>query len=71
MLSGRMTNQEEDEVEDELDALESAVTGVTLPDAPTAALPEHEQAERKTSKERAERRAAKAETTRNSEPILA
>jgi charged multivesicular body protein 6 len=35
-LAGRMTNQEEDEVEDELDALEREVVG--LPEAPTGTV---------------------------------
>lgn len=35
MLSGKMSNQEEDEVEDELEAMEREVVGVpALPDAP-------------------------------------
>ena len=71
MLSSRMTNQEEDEVEDELDALQSEVAKVTLPDAPTAALPRNEKAETKTAKERAQRRAEDAEATRTAEPMLA
>ena len=39
MLGGQITNQEEDEVEDELDALEAEVTGVPLPEVPKEALP--------------------------------
>jgi charged multivesicular body protein 6 len=38
MLGGQITNQEEDEVEDELDALEAEMTGVPLPDVPKAEL---------------------------------
>jgi len=41
MLGGRMSNQDEDEVEDELEALEAEVTGV-LPNVPTAELPHKE-----------------------------
>lgn len=53
MLSGRMTNQDEDEVEDELEALEREVNGpAKLPDAPTQDLETKE-----TPKERRERRA--------------
>jgi charged multivesicular body protein 6 len=53
MLSGRMTNQDEDEVEDELEALEREVAGVgRLPDAPTQEL-----GSRETARERRERRA--------------
>lgn len=50
-----MSNQDEDEVEDELTALEREVSGVKLPDAPEDALPEPERKE--TAKERRERRA--------------
>jgi len=39
MLGGRISNQDEDEVEDELDALEAEMTGVPLPDVPTIDLP--------------------------------
>jgi charged multivesicular body protein 6 len=39
MLGGRISNQDEDEVEDELDALEAEITGVPLPEVPTAELP--------------------------------
>lgn len=39
MLGGMMSNQDEDEVEDELAALEAEITGVPLPEAPTAGLP--------------------------------
>jgi charged multivesicular body protein 6 len=40
MLGGRISNQDEDEVEDELDALEAEIAGVPLPEVPTAELPE-------------------------------
>ncbi|KAE9375413.1 hypothetical protein N431DRAFT_402923 [Stipitochalara longipes BDJ] len=39
MLGGQISNQDEDEVEDELDALEAEVTGVPLPEVPTTELP--------------------------------
>ncbi|KAB8290674.1 hypothetical protein MFRU_008g01700 [Monilinia fructicola] len=42
MLGGMMSNQDEDEVEDELAALEAEVTGVPLPEVPTAGLPLNE-----------------------------
>ncbi|KAK5012198.1 Vacuolar protein sorting-associated protein 20, partial [Cryomyces antarcticus] len=45
MLGGRISNQDEDEVEDELDALEAEVAGTKLPDAPTQALPENVESE--------------------------
>ena len=34
-LAGQMSNEEEDEVEDELDAMEKELEGVKMPDAPT------------------------------------
>ncbi|EEP80915.1 conserved hypothetical protein [Uncinocarpus reesii 1704] len=41
MLSGQMSNQDEDEVEDELEELQREVGGsAKLPDVPTSALPE-------------------------------
>jgi charged multivesicular body protein 6 len=53
MLGGKISNADEDEVEDELDALEAEVTGI-LPDVPTAALPAKERAEaRKAQREEA------------------
>jgi charged multivesicular body protein 6 len=39
MLGGRISNQDEDEVEDELEALQAEVTGVPLPEVPTTELP--------------------------------
>jgi charged multivesicular body protein 6 len=70
MLSGQMTNQDEDEVEDELEALAKEVNGVvTLPDAPTQELENRE-----TPRERRERRArerAEEEEELHAEPILA
>jgi charged multivesicular body protein 6 len=39
MLGGRISNQDEDEVEDELEAMEAELSGVPLPEAPTAELP--------------------------------
>jgi charged multivesicular body protein 6 len=45
MLGGRISNQDEDEVEDELDALEAELTGVPLPEVPTRKLWSQERAE--------------------------
>ena len=59
-----MTNQDEDEVEDELDALEAELTGVTLPGVPTAELP-------KSSRERAEARKKKEEEQREASARVA
>lgn len=44
MLGGKISNQDEDEVEDELEALEAQLTGV-LPDVPSAELPRKVRAE--------------------------
>lgn len=57
MLGGRISNQDEDEVEDELDALEVEVTGVPLPDVPTAELPTDDRAKIR-AREREEQRVA-------------
>ncbi|KAL2221376.1 Snf7-domain-containing protein [Thermoascus aurantiacus ATCC 26904] len=64
MLAGRMSNQDEDEVEDELEALEREVRGpVSLPDAPTTTISEEtekekEQKAKARAKARAKERAA-------------
>jgi charged multivesicular body protein 6 len=57
MLGGRISNQDEDEVEDELAALEAEVTGVPLPEVPTTKLPSKVRAEIR-QQEREEQRAA-------------
>jgi len=59
MLAGQISNQDEDEVEDELEALQREVEGrVKMPDAPTAALPEETKAEKaRKAKARARARA--------------
>jgi charged multivesicular body protein 6 len=69
MLANRMSNQDEDEVEDELEALEREVAGMdNLPDAPN-----REVERRETEKERRERRARERETEQGqrAEPLLA
>lgn len=64
MLAGQMSNQDEDEVEDELEALQREVEGtVEMPNVPTAALPEQtdeekEKEARARAKARAQERAA-------------
>ncbi|KAK6070565.1 snf7 family protein [Seiridium cupressi] len=61
MLGGRITNQDEEEVEDELAALEAEINGPTkLPDVPNNKLPETPQAEPEParSKQRQETREA-------------
>lgn len=57
MLGGQMTNQDEDEVEDELDALEAEVTGVPLPEVPTTELPTKVRAQIREQKREDERQA--------------
>ena len=71
MLAGQMSNQDEDEVEDELDALEAEVTGVAkMPDAPKIIPEGAEEVEVKqdSAKERARRRAKEQQAP---EPLLA
>lgn len=58
MLGGKISNQDEDEVEDELDALEAELTGA-LPDVPIAELPVKERA-----RERAKARKKQREEAR-------
>lgn len=57
MLGGRISNQDEDEVEDELEALEAEVTGVPLPEVPTTELPRKERAKAR-QREQEEQRTA-------------
>ncbi|ELR02617.1 ESCRT-III subunit protein vps20 [Pseudogymnoascus destructans] len=59
MLGGKISNQDEDEVEDELEALEAQVTGV-MPSVPTTKLPSKERAgarEKQREEQREERQA--------------
>lgn len=82
MLGGKMSNAEEDEVEDELEALEKEVNGVKIPEVPTMPSapnqelkdPDAEEAARKLkAKARAQARAkANEEAGRQAaEPMLA
>jgi len=57
MLGGRISNQDEDEVEDELDALEAEIAGVPMPDVPTTELPIKAKAKAR-QREREEQRTA-------------
>lgn len=59
MLSGQMSNQDEDEVEDELEALEAEMSGnkVNMPNAPNVIVGSLPEAPTETPKERARRRA--------------
>ena len=78
MLGTRMTNQDEDEVEDELDALERELTGdkVTsiepLPEAPIADTPEVEGLKSPAEKQKARARArVRKQAAEAAEPMLA
>ncbi|KAI9849315.1 MAG: Vacuolar protein sorting-associated protein 20 [Sclerophora amabilis] len=76
MLGGRMSNQDEDEVEDELDALAEELTGTKLPDVPVSQLPEPVRTKPSTTKEsqqraRARARAQEQAATQPAEPMLA
>lgn len=76
MLGTRMTNQEEDEVEDELEALAAEANRLRMPStvqegviAPMPDVPVD--APKETAKERAARRAREREVDNGAEPILA
>ena len=57
MLGGKMSNQDEDEVEDELEAMERDVVGVpTLPDTPAAVEEYLPDVPQETPEQRAKRR---------------
>lgn len=58
MLGGRISNQDEDEVEDELAALEAEVTGVPLPEVPTTDLPRKERAKARLQEREEQQRVA-------------
>ena len=83
MLAGQMSNQDEDEVEDELDALEAEINGgvttgnevvpATMPEAPTGEIDEadSERIQAKLRKARARVRAQEQGTAPAPEPMLA
>lgn len=71
MLANKMSNQDEDEVEDELEALEAEVNRRELPDAPVK-QPEFTPAEKaQMAKDRAARRARERAAEQASQPMLA
>lgn len=75
-LGNKMSNQDEDEVEDELEALEAAVSGskVRMPDAPNGIVGPLPDAPVETPKEKAQRRArerGQGAVGNGTEPILA
>ncbi|KAF2627161.1 charged multivesicular body protein-like protein 6 [Macroventuria anomochaeta] len=73
LLANKMSNQDEDEVEDELEALEQEVNGVTLPDPPVKQPEFTPEQKAKISRDRAQRRAQEraAEQEQTAEPMLA
>ena len=64
-----MSNQDEDEVEDELEALEQEVNGIAWPTAPEFTPEQRAQMARDRAQRRARERAAEQEQT--AEPMLA
>lgn len=76
MLGTRMSNQDEDEVEDELDALEQELLGnkvmpiAVLPEAPTTNMPDADGWEYQTGQQKARAR-ARAQAAGTAEPMLA
>ncbi|KAF1846401.1 charged multivesicular body protein-like protein 6 [Cucurbitaria berberidis CBS 394.84] len=71
LLANKMSNQDEDEVEDELEALEAEVNGVTLPDAPVAQPQFTLEEKAQMAKDRAARRARERAAEQASQPMLA
>lgn len=74
MLGGAMSNQDEDEVEDELEAMaaEMSTGPAKLPSVPAAGIVDPmPDAPTETPRERARRRAKERETSNGAEPILA
>lgn len=52
MLGGQISNQDEDEVEDELEALEAELNGVPLPAVPSTKLPSEVKKEKEVTRRR-------------------
>jgi charged multivesicular body protein 6 len=72
LLANKMSNQDEDEVEDELEALEAEVNGVPeLPDAPLAQPQSTPEEKAQMAKDRAARRARERAAEQASQPMLA
>ncbi|KAH7561550.1 Snf7-domain-containing protein [Bipolaris maydis] len=73
MLANKMSNQDEDEVEDELEALEAEVnsTKLVLPDAPEAQPQFTPEEKAQMAKDRAARRAKERAAEQASQPMLA
>ncbi|KAH8724877.1 Snf7-domain-containing protein [Phaeosphaeriaceae sp. PMI808] len=72
LLANKMSNQDEDEVEDELEALEAEVNGVTaLPVTPSTQPQFTPQEKAQMAKDRAARRARERAAEQASQPMLA
>lgn len=71
LLANKMSNQDEDEVEDELEALEAQVNGVILPDAPLTQPHFTSMEKAQMAKDRAARRAKERAAEQASQPMLA
>ncbi|KAF2828998.1 Snf7-domain-containing protein [Ophiobolus disseminans] len=72
LLANKMSNQDEDEVEDELEALEAEVNGVpALPNAPVAQPQFTPEEKAQIAKDRAARRARERAAEQASQPMLA
>lgn len=71
LLANKMSNQEEDEVEEELEALEAEVHGVRLPDAPVAQPQFTAEEKAQMAKDRAARRARERAAEQARQPMLA
>ncbi|KAH7116170.1 charged multivesicular body protein-like protein 6 [Dendryphion nanum] len=71
LLANKMSNADEDEVEEELEALEKEVNGVKLPDAPSNKIELTEAQKAELAKERAKRRARERAAEEAAQPMLA
>ncbi|KAF2268700.1 charged multivesicular body protein-like protein 6 [Lojkania enalia] len=71
LLANKMSNQDEDEVEEELEALEAEVSGVKLPDAPPTNIEPTAEEKARKAKERAQRRARERAAEQAAQPMLA
>lgn len=74
LLGGQMSNQDEDEVEDELQALEGEIAGVKEPDAvdmPAAPKTEFERKEKEEERVDRQKERARARAAEAAEPMFA
>ncbi len=74
LLGGQMSNQDEDEVEDELQALEGGIAGVKEPDAvdmPAAPKTEFERKEKEEERVDRQKERARARAAEAAEPMFA